>query len=150
MANYGAIGGGVGQMFGAVGTLIGADAAVDAAEANRDYLNNSAAWDIRRGNLAQADVDRQAAAVLAGQKTSYAAQNIDLSSESVSQVREETFAEAQRVKNEVELSAAMDAWGKTEQGRLGVEQAKSDRRAARIGAGGQVIGGVGSIFAGSI
>jgi hypothetical protein len=58
-------------------------------------------------------------------------------------VREETFYEAQRVKNEVELNAAMEAWGKREQGRIGREQAGAEARAARIGAMGQVVGGAG-------
>jgi hypothetical protein len=85
--------------------------------------------------------------VLQAQKTSYAAQNVDLSSETVSQVREETMLEANRVKNEVELDAAMSAWGKREQGRIGREQAGAEARAARIGAAGQVIGGIGSLGA---
>jgi hypothetical protein len=100
-----------------------------------------------KGRMAQMEIDRQAGAVLQAQKVAYAGQNVDLSSESVSQVREETFLEAQRVKNEVELDAAMSAWGKREQAKIGVASARSGAAAARIGAAGQVIGGVGGIAA---
>lgn len=137
--------GGVGQLFGAAASILGANASIRAADKQQDYLNQSADYDLLRGRLQQADVDRQAKAVLDGQKISYASQNVDLASESVSQVREETFMEAQRVKNEVELNAAMEAWGKRETGRVGRASAADNARAARIGAGGQVIGGVASI-----
>jgi len=129
----------VGGLFGAAATVHGANASVRAADQQAAYLNKSADYDLLRGRLAQADIDRQAGAVLAGQKSSYAAQGVDLSSESVSQVREETFMEAQRVKNEVELDAAMSAWGKREQGKIGQEAAKDAARAARISAAGQVL-----------
>lgn len=130
----------VGQLFGAAATVLGANASVHAADLQAEYLRKSADYDLLRGRLAQADIDSQAKQVLAGQKSSYAAQGVDLSSESVSQVREETFLEAQRVKNEVELDAAMSAWGKKEQAKIGQEAAKDAARAARIGAAGQVAG----------
>lgn len=145
--NYGQGAQGVGQLFSAAATIIGANASIRAADQNEAYLNQSADFDLMKGRLAQADVDRQAGAVLQAQKTSYASQGVDLSSESVSQVREETMVEAQRVKNEVELDAAMSAWGKREQGRIGREQARDAAKGARIGAAGQVIGGVGSLVA---
>ena len=141
--NYGQAASGVGSLFSAAATIIGANAAIRAADANEAMLGKSADYDLMKGRLAQIDVDRQANAVLQGQKASYASQNVDLASESVSQVREETFMEAQRVKNEVELDAAMSAWGKREEGRIGREAAGANARAARIGAIGQVIGGVG-------
>jgi hypothetical protein len=141
--NYGMAAGGIGSLFGAAASILGANAGIRAADANNTMLKRSADFDLMRGRLAQADVDRQAGAVLQAQKTSYASQNVDLSSESVAQVREETFLEAQRVKNEVELDAAMSAWGKREQGRIMRDQAGADARAARIGAAGQVIGGLG-------
>jgi hypothetical protein len=65
----------------------------------------------------------------------------------VSQVREETMVEAQRVKNEVELDAAMSAWGKREQGRIGRIQARDAAMGARIGAAGQVVGAMGNFAA---
>ena len=145
--NYAYGGQGIGQLFGAAASVLSANAAIRAADANNSMLNRSADFDLMRGRLAQADVDRQASAVLQAQKTSYAAQNVDLSSETVSQVREETMLEANRVKNEVELDAAMSAWGKREQGRILRDQAGADARAARIGAAGQVIGGIGSLGA---
>jgi gas vesicle protein len=145
--DYGAGAQGVGMLFGAAATVMGANASVAAARQQQAYLNKSADYDLLKGRLAMQDIDRQARGVLAAQKTSYAAQNVDLSSESVSQVREETFMEANRVKNEVELAAAMEAWGKREQGAIGVEAAKDAQRAARIGAAGQVIGGVGMLAA---
>jgi hypothetical protein len=145
--NYHYAGAGIGSLFGAAASVLGANAGIRAADANNDMLKRSADFDLMRGRLAQADVDRQASAVLQAQKTSYAAQNVDLSSETVSQVREETMLEANRVKNEVELDAAMSAWGKREQGRIMRDQAGADARAARIGAAGQVIGGVGSLGA---
>ena len=145
--NYGQGAQGVGQLFGAAATIMGANASIRAADQNEAYLNQSADFDLMKGRLAQADVDRQAGAVLQAQKTSYASQGVDLSSESVSQVREETMVEAQRVKNEVELDAAMSAWGKKEQGRIGRLQARDAAMGARIGAAGQVIGGVGSLGA---
>jgi hypothetical protein len=135
------------MLFGAAASVLGANAGIRAADANNDMLKKSADFDLMRGRLAQADVDRQASAVLQAQKASYAAQNVDLSSESVSQVREESMLEANRVKNEVELDAAMSAWGKREQGRILRDQAGADARAARIGAAGQLIGGVGSLGA---
>ena len=141
--NYGMAAGGVGSLFGAAASILGANASIRAADANEAMLNKSADYDLMKGRLAQIDVDRQANAALQGQKSAYAAQNIDLASESVSQVREETFMEAQRVKNEVELDAAMSAWGKREEGRIGREAAGANARAARIGAAGQVIGGIG-------
>jgi hypothetical protein len=122
--SYGQAAGGVGQLFGAAANILGANASIRAADQNQAYLNKSADYDLFRGKLAQMDVDRQAKGVLDAQKVSYAGQNVDLSSESVSQVREETYIEAQRVKNEVELDAAMSAWGKREQGRIGRESAK--------------------------
>lgn len=146
--NYGMAAGGVGQLFGAAATILGANAGIRAADLNEATLNRSADYDLMRGRLQQQDIDRQAAEALQAQKVAYATQNVDLSSESVSQVREETFLEAQRVKNEVELDAAMAAWGKREQGRINTDQARSDARAARIGAAGQVIGGVGGLAAG--
>jgi hypothetical protein len=130
---------GVGGLFSAAATILGANASVTAARQQQEYLEKSAEFDLMRGRLAQADVDRQAGAAWQEQKASYAGQNVDLASESVSQVREETFVEAQRMKNEVELDAAMSAWGKREQGRIGVKGAKDAQRAARIGAAGQVI-----------
>jgi len=145
--NYGQGAQGVGQLFSAAATIMGANAGIQAADQNAEYLNRSADFDLMKGRLSQAEVDRQAGAVLQGQKVAYAGQNVDLSSESVSQVREETMLEAQRVKNEVELDAAMSAWGKREQGRIGQQQAKDAARGARIGAAGQVIGGVGSLAA---
>jgi hypothetical protein len=129
----------VSQLFGAAATVLGANASVHAADQQAEYLWKSADYDLLRGRLAQADIDRQAKQVLAGQKSSYAAQGVDLSSESVAQVREETFMEAQRVKNEVELDAAMSAWGKKEQAKIGQEAAKDAARAARIGAAGQIV-----------
>jgi hypothetical protein len=145
--NYYYAGAGIGSLFGAAAGVLGANAGIRAADANNDMLKRSADFDLMRGRLAQADVDRQATAVLQAQKTSYAAQNVDLSSESVAQVREETMLEANRVKNEVELDAAMSAWGKREQGRIMRDQAGAEARAARIGAAGQVIGGIGSLGA---
>jgi hypothetical protein len=145
--NYAYGGQGIGMLFGAAAGVLGANAGIRAADANNDMLKKSADFDLMRGRLAQADVDRQASAVLQAQKTSYAAQNVDLSSETVSQVREETMLEANRVKNEVELDAAMSAWGKREQGRILRDQAGAEARAARIGAAGQVIGGIGSLGA---
>lgn len=136
---------GAGQLFGAAADILGANASIRAADQQQDYLNQSAEYDLFRGRLAQMDVDRQAKAVLDAQKTSYAAQNVDLASDSVSQVREETFLEANRVKNEVELNAALEAWGKRETGRIGRASAADNARAARIGAGGQIVGGVASI-----
>ncbi len=136
---------GAGQLFGAAASVLGANAGIRAADRQQDYLNQSADYDLLRGRLAQADVDRQAKQVLDAQKASYASQNVDLASESVSQVREETFYEAQRVKNEVELNAAMEAWGKREQGVIGRQQARDNAQAARIGAAGQVVGGIGSL-----
>lgn len=144
--SYGMAAQGVGQLFGAAASILGANAGIRAADLQQDMLNRSADFDLLRGRLAQQDVDRQAKAVLDAQKVSYASQNVDLSSETVSQVREETFMEAQRVKNEVELNAAMEAWGKREQGRIGRQQARDAAQAARIGAAGQVIGGVGSLI----
>jgi hypothetical protein len=145
--SYSQAAGGVGQLFGAAATIMGANAGIRAADANEAMLNRSADFDLLRGRLAQADVDRQASAVLQAQKTSYAAQNVDMSSETVSQVREETMLEANRVKNEVELDAAMSAWGKREQGRIGREHAGAEARAARISATGQIIGGIGQLGA---
>lgn len=138
---------GVGSLFGAAATILGANAGIRAADLNQDALNRSADFDLMKGRLAQQDIDRQAGAVLQVQKSSYASQGVDLSSESVAQVREETMVEAQRVKNEVELDAAMSAWGKREQGRIGRVQARDAAMGARIGAAGQVIGGVGSLVA---
>jgi hypothetical protein len=148
--SYGEAARGTGQLFGAAASILGANAGIRAADLQQDYLNRSADYDLLRGRLAQADVDRQAKAVLDAQKASYASQNVDLASETVSQVREETFYEAQRVKNEVELNAAMEAWGKREQGAIGREQARDNARAARIAAAGQVIGGVGSLIGAGI
>ena len=145
--NYGQAASGVGSLFSAAATILGANAAIRAADANEAMLGKSADYDLMKGRLAQIDVDRQANAALQGQKASYAAQNVDLASESVSQVREETFMEAQRVKNEVELDAAMSAWGKREEGRIGREAAGANARAARINAAGQVVGGVGGMAA---
>jgi hypothetical protein len=144
--SYGMAAQGAGQLFGAAASILGANAGIRAADLQQDYLNRSADYDLLRGRLAQADVDRQAKAVLEAQKSSYASQNVDLASETVSQVREETFYEAQRVRNEVELNAAMEAWGKREQGAIGRQQAADNARAARIAAAGQVIGGVGSLI----
>jgi hypothetical protein len=144
------IGQGINSLFGAAASVLGANASIRAADKQQDYLNQSADYDLLRGRLAQADVDRQAKAVLDGQKASYAAQGVDLASESVSQVREETFYEAQRVKNEVELNAAMEAWGKREQGAIGRDAAADNARAARIAATGQVIGGVSQIIGGGM
>lgn len=143
--DYKAAGGPIGQLFGAAAGILGANETIRAADQNQDYLNQSADYDLLKGSLQIQDVDRQAKAVLEAQKTSYAAQNVDLASESVSQVREETFMEAQRVKNEVELNAAMEAWGKREQGRLGRAQARDQAMGARIGAAGNVVGAVTSI-----
>ena len=143
--DYGMAARGVGGLFGAAASVLGANASIRAADQQQDYLNQSAEYDLFRGRLQQMDVDRQAKAVLDAQKVSYAAQGVDLSSETVSQVREETFMEAQRVKNEVELNAAMEAWGKREQGRIGRNAAADNARAARIGAAGQLIGGLGSL-----
>lgn len=137
----------VGKLFGAAASILGANAGIRAADQNQEALNKSADFDLFKGRLGQMDVDRQAKAVLDAQKVSYASQGVDLSSESVSQVREETFLEAQRVKNEIELDAAMSAWGKREQGRIGREEAGNNARAARIGAAGQVIDAFGSIAA---
>lgn len=134
-------GAGVGSLFGAAATVLGANANVHAADQQAEYLRKSADHDLLKGRLAQMDIDRQAKAVLDAQKVSYAAQGVDLASETVSQVREETYMEAQRVKNEVELDAAMSAWGKREQARIGQDAAKDAARGARIGATGQVIGG---------
>lgn len=138
---------GIGQLFGAAATILGANANVNAARAQRDMLNQSADFDIFKGKLALEDIDRQAGAALQAQKASYAAQNVDLASESVSQVREESMREAARAKNLAELDAAMSAWGKREQGRIGEQSAVAARKAARIGAAGQVIGGVASLGA---
>lgn len=138
---------GIGGLFGAAASILGANAGIRAADANQKYLNDSADFDLMKGKLAQADVDRQAGAVLQAQKVAYASQNVDLSSETVSQVREETFLEAQRVKNEVELDAAMSAWGKREQGKIQRAAAADNARAARIGAAGQVIGSLGAFAA---
>ena len=145
--NYGMAAGGVGSLFGAAASILGANASIRAADANEAMLGKSADYDLMKGRLAQIDVDRQANAVLQGQKASYASQNVDLASESVSQVREETFMEAQRVKNEVELDAAMSAWGKREEGRIGREAAGANARAARINAAGQVVGSAGDMAA---
>jgi hypothetical protein len=49
------------------------------------------------------------------------------------------------MKNDVELQAAIDAWGKTEQARINTRAASDAQRAARIGATGQVIGAVGAL-----
>jgi hypothetical protein len=68
-----------------------------------------------------------------------------LSSETVSQVREETYKTAAQAKNDVELQAALDAWGKTEQAKINTRAARDAQGAARIGAGGQVLGAVGSL-----
>jgi hypothetical protein len=132
-----------GALFGAAATIMGANAGIRAADANERMLNRSADFDLMRGRLAQADVDRQAKQILDAQKVSYASQGVDMSSETVSQVFEETMMEANRVKNEVELDAAMSAWGKREQGRMERETAGANARAARIGAMGQVVGGAG-------
>lgn len=145
--SYGMAGQGVGQLFGAAASIMGANAGIRAADQNQAMLQKSAEFDIMRGNLAQRDIDRQAKAVLDAQKVAYASQGVDLSSETVSQVREETFSEAQRVKNEVELDAAMSAWGKREQGRIGREAARDAAMGMRIGAAGQVIGGIGGLAA---
>jgi len=142
------VAGGIGSLFGAAATILGANAEINAADQNAELLNSSADFDLMRGRLAQMDVDRQAKQAVDAQKVSYAAQGIDLGSETVSQVREETFAEAQRVKNEVELDAAMAAWGKRTQASLNQEAAHKNARAARIAATGQVIGGVGSLASG--
>jgi hypothetical protein len=136
---------GVGQLFGAAATVIGANASVAAAQANEAYAKRSAQFDIFRGKLQQEAIDLQAREILAGQKASYASQNIDLSSETVSQVREETYKTAAQAKNDVELQAALDAWGKTEQAKINTRAARDAQGAARIGAGGQVIGAVGSL-----
>lgn len=144
--NYAYAGQGIGSLLGAAGTLLGAEAAVDAARLNQRFANQSAEFDLLRGRLVQADIDRQAREAISTQKTSYAGQNVDLSSETVQVVREEAFLEAQRMKNEAELDAAFSAWGKKEQARLNVEAARDARRGARISAAGQVIGGVGSLF----
>lgn len=143
--SYGMAGQGVGMLFGAAASILGANAGIRAADMQQDYLNKSADFDLLRGVLQQQDVDRQAKAVLDAQKVSYASQGVDLSSESVAQVREETFLEAQRVKNEIELDAAMSAWGKREQGKIGRQAAADQAQAARIGAAGQVLGGAMSL-----
>lgn len=143
--SYGEAGRGVGQLFSAAANILGANAGIRAADLQQDMLNRSADFDLLKGRLQQQDVDRQAKAVLDAQKVSYASQGVDLSSETVSQVREETFLEAQRVKNEVELNAAMEAWGKREQGRIGRQNARDQAQGARIGAIGNVIGGVASL-----
>lgn len=134
-------GSGVGSLFGAAATVLGANASVDAARKQAEYLNRSAEYDLLKGRLTQAEIFKKAAATISEQKVSYAAQGVDLASESVSQVREEAFYESTRIANEVELAAAMDAWGKREQGKIGIEAAEDAQRAARIGAVGQVIGG---------
>lgn len=131
----------LGGTLGAAASILGANAGVSAAGEQERLLGLSADFDLLKGQLAQADIGRQARAVTQEQASSYAAQNVDLSSETVSQVREETQLEAARIKNEVELEAAMSAWGKREEGRLGVAAAKNEARAARIGAAGQVLGG---------
>lgn len=143
--SYSMAGQGVGMLFGAAANILGANAGIRAADQQQDMLNRSADFDLLKGRLQQQDVDRQAKAVLDAQKVSYASQGVDLSSETVSQVREETFLEAQRVKNEVELNAAMEAWGKREQGRIGRQNARDQAQGARIGAIGNVIGGVASL-----
>lgn len=144
--DYANLGQGVGSFLGAAGTLIGANANVKAARQNEQFARQSAEFDILRGTLVQQDIDRRAREALAGQKVAYAGQNVDLASETVQVVREETFMEAQRMKNEAELDAALSAWGKREQARLNVESAKDARRGARISAAGQVIGGAGSLM----
>lgn len=127
--------------LGAVGTLEAAREDVRTAKKNAKFARMSADYDIFAGRLAQMEVHRQAGQVLNAQKVDYASQGVDLSSESVSQVREETLVEASRAANEVELQAAMSAWGKRTQASLDVEAAKNRRKAARISAAGQVIGG---------
>jgi hypothetical protein len=118
-----------------------------AARANEAYAKRSAQFDIFRGKIQQEAIDLQARETLAAQKSSYAAQNIDLGSETVSQVREETYRTANQMKNDVELQTALDAWGKTEQARINSAAARDAARAGRIGATGQVIGAVGSLAA---
>jgi len=136
---------GVGQLFGAAATIMGANASMAAARANEAYAKRSAQFDIFRGKIQQEAIDLQARETLAAQKSSYAAQNIDLGSETVSQVREETYRTASQMKNDVELQAALDAWGKTEQAKINTQSARDAQRAARIGATGQVIGAVGAL-----
>lgn len=131
-----------GGLLGAYGTLEASKADVAAARKNAAFMRQSADYDIFAGKLAQMEVHRQAGEALNQQKVSYAAQGVDLASESVSQVREETFAEAARAANEVELQAAMSAWGKRTQATLDVQAAKARQKAARITAAGQVLGGM--------
>ena len=134
---WGSLAGGV---LGAAGTLINARNAGKNALEQQAFLSQSADYDLMIGRLRGQDIDTQAGDVLAAQKVSYAGQGVDLSSESVSQVREETLAQAAQMKNEAELDAAMTAWGKKEQGRQGVVEARRAQRGARISAAGQVIG----------
>ena len=133
-----------GSILGAYGTIEASNADVSASRQNARFARQSADYDIFAGKLAQMEVHRQAGEILNQQKTSYASQGVDLSSETVSLVREETFAEAARAANEVELQAAMAAWGKRTQASLDVRAARNRQKAARISAAGQVLGGAAS------
>jgi len=138
---------GIGQLFGAASSFLGAKAVEKAAAANEKLARLSASHELMRGSLRQMDVDREAAAVLNAQKVAYAGQNVDLASETVLTVSEETQYEARRAKNLVELDAAMSAWSMTEQAKLNKAAAKDQAKGMRIGGAGQVIGGVGSLTA---
>lgn len=111
------------------------------AKSNARFMRMSADYDIFAGKLAQMEVHRKAGEVLNEQKSSFASQGVDLASETVSQVREETLANARDAANEVELQAAMAAWGKRTQAKLDMKKARNDRTSARISGYGQIASG---------
>lgn len=123
-------------------TKANAKAMVDAARLNLKFATKSADFDIFASQLKQREVHRQAARAIGAQKTAYASQNVDLSSETVSQLREEAVVEANREANEIEMDALVTAWGKKTQAMVDLENAKNGQQAARIEAQGQIVAGV--------